>query len=191
MLNFSRKSSGVAFFQHIATKSVQRTIVHCSIAIPVLVLVTLACYRLHFNVATAGLLYVIVIIILSRTGDFAASIIASIVAAICLAHLAPPAYSFRVSDPLDDVAIAVFLITAFVVAQLVSDLRRQREEALLSVNRKLIDAEERERCPDCERTARRHLSTPCITRMRHRMPQYRGSPQRQNRRLEAFGTTIQ
>ena len=145
ILNLAGTASRVRFFRQVAARGVKRAIVRSSIAIAALVLVTLVCYRLHFNLATASLLYVVVIVITSGTGDLASSIVASIVAAVCLAHLAPPAYSFRVSDPLDDVAIAVFFVTAFVISHLVSALRRMREEALSSVSRRLIDAEERER----------------------------------------------
>jgi signal transduction histidine kinase len=88
---------------------------------------------------------VIVVVLLARAGDFVSSIVASIIAALCLAHLAPPTYSFRVDDPIDDVAIVAFLITSFIIVRLVSKLRKMAEEALSSVNRRLIDAEERER----------------------------------------------
>jgi signal transduction histidine kinase len=102
-------------------------------------------YRLHLNLTTAALLYVIVVVLLARAGDFVSSIIASIIAALCLAYLAPPAHSFRVDDPLDDVAIVAFLSTSLIIARLVSKLRKLAQEALSSVNRRLIDAEERER----------------------------------------------
>jgi K+-sensing histidine kinase KdpD len=88
---------------------------------------------------------VIVVVLLSRTGSFVSSIVASIVAALCLAHLAPPAYSSRVGDPLDYVAIAAFMVTSFIIASLVSRVRKQTEETLSSVSYKAIDAEEHER----------------------------------------------
>jgi K+-sensing histidine kinase KdpD len=83
-----------------------------------LILLTVAFYRLHFNLATASPLYVIVVVLLSRIGSFVSSIVASIVATLCLAHLAPPAYSFRVDDPLDYVAIVAFMVTSFIIASL-------------------------------------------------------------------------
>jgi signal transduction histidine kinase len=117
----------------------------CFVASLVLILLTVVFYRLHFNLATASLLYVIVIVLLSRVGSFISSAVASIVAALCLAHLAPPAFSFRVDDPLDDVAIAAFLVTSFVIASLVSRVRKQAEEALSSVSYQVVEAEEQER----------------------------------------------
>ena len=117
----------------------------CLVSSFVLILLTVIFYRVHFNLATASLLYVIVIVLLSRAGSFVSSIVASVVAALCLAHLAPPAYSFRVDDPLDVVAIAAFMVTSFIIASLVSRVRKQTEEALSSVSYKVIEAEETER----------------------------------------------
>jgi signal transduction histidine kinase len=134
----------VAIPKHI-TKRFLQVVGQCLFAIPALVSLTVVCYRLHLNVATADLLYLIVVVLLSRWGDFVSSTIASVFAALCLAHLAPPTYSFRVDDPLDDLAIIAFLITSLTVARLMSKLRNMAKEALSSVNRGLIDAEERER----------------------------------------------
>ena len=87
----------------------------------------------------------ILIVLLSRIGNVVPSIVASIIATACLTYLAPPPDSFAVDDPFDIVAIAAFLITSLVIGQLVSKLRNMAEDALSSVNRKLVDAEQRER----------------------------------------------
>ncbi len=135
----------VGLLVHVPTNGVKHAIVEWSISILALALLTAACYRLHPNLATASLLYVIVIVLVARLASFIPSVIVSIIAAVTLAYIAPPAYSFKIDDPLDVVAVAVFLVTALIIAKLMSRLRRMREEALLSVNRALIDAEERER----------------------------------------------
>jgi CheY-like chemotaxis protein len=122
-----------------------RSVAESSVAILALVSITAICYRLHFNLAVATLLYVIVVVLVSRAGSFVSSIVAAIVAALCLAHLAPPTFSFRVSDPLDVIAITAFLITSLIVARLMSRVRKQAEEALSSVSYRVIKAEERER----------------------------------------------
>src|SRR5882672_4626689 len=122
-----------------------RSAVQCLVACVAPASLTVVCYRLHFNLATATLLFVIVVVLLSRAGNFVSSIVASIVAALCLAHLAPPAFSFRVDDPLDDVAILGFLITSLTISRLVSSVRKQTEDARSSVSSRVIDAEERER----------------------------------------------
>jgi signal transduction histidine kinase len=131
--------------EHMGTRRLRNEAATCLIAGLALVSLTGVCYILHLNLATAGLLYVVVVVLVSRTGGLVSSIVASIIAALCLAHLAPPAYSFRVNDRFDDVAIAAFLVISIVIARLVSRLRRLTEEALSSVDRRLIDAEERER----------------------------------------------
>ena len=131
-------------FKHIA-RTIKHTVLQSLIASLVLISLTAICYRLHLNLATACLLYVTVIVLLSRSANLASAIIVSIIAAVCVAHLAPPTYSFQVDDPLDDVAIVAFLVTSLIVSRLVSRLRQMAEEALSSVNRGLLDAEERER----------------------------------------------
>jgi signal transduction histidine kinase len=113
-----------------------------SLALPSL---TVACYRLHFNLATAALLFVIVVALISRVGGFVSSLVASIIAALCLAHLAPPAFSFRVDDPFDYVAIVAFLTTSLIISQLVSRVRKQAEDAVSSVSHRVIEAEEQKR----------------------------------------------
>jgi len=100
---------------------------------------------MHFNLATAVLLYVIVITLLARTGGLVSSIFVSLIAALCLMYLVPPADSLWVNDPLDVLAIAAFLLVSLTIALLVTRLRRMKEEALSSVDRRLVDAEQRER----------------------------------------------
>jgi signal transduction histidine kinase len=57
----------------------------------------------------------------------------------------PPAFSLWVVDRLNVVAIAAFLTTSLVITRQVSRLREMTDEALISIHRKLIDTEERER----------------------------------------------
>jgi len=132
-------------FRRVAIRSIWRPLRQFLAFGLLLVALTILCYRLHLNLATASLLYATVVVFVSRTGTFFSAIAVSLVASLCLAHLAPPAYSFRVGDPFDDVAIVVFLIISWIVAGLVATLRRTLKETLSSVNRKLIDAEERVR----------------------------------------------
>jgi signal transduction histidine kinase len=109
-------------------------------------LLTLVCYQLHWNLATVGFLYLIIVVLLSITGDFFSSAFVSILAVGCLDYFfAPPAFSLWVADPLNVVATAAFLTTSLVITRQVSRLREMTDKALLSIHRKLIDAEERER----------------------------------------------
>jgi signal transduction histidine kinase len=108
-------------------------------------LLTFVCHWLNLNLATTGFLFVIVVVLLSRTGDLVSSIFVSIVAVFGLAHVARPAHSFRVDDPLDIVAIIAFLTTAVAIAGLVSKLQKMAMDALSSVSHRVIEAEEQER----------------------------------------------
>lgn len=131
--------------KQIGVRNFQYEVAKCFVASLVLTSLTVVCYRLHLSLATAGLLYVVVVVLVSRLGSLVSSTVAAIVGAMCLAYIAPPSYSFRVDDPFDVVAIAAFLIVSLVVAMLVSRLRRMAEDAISSVDRRLVDAEERER----------------------------------------------
>jgi signal transduction histidine kinase len=122
-----------------------RQAVECLVGSVALASLTVLCYELHFNLATVALLLMIVVVLVSRFGNFFSSIFASIIAALCLAQIAPPAFSFRVDDPLDDVAVIAFLITSLTIARLMSTVRKQAAEALSSVSHKVIEAEEQER----------------------------------------------
>lgn len=87
----------------------------------------------------------IAVAVISRVGSFGTSIVVSVVAALGLAYFAPPQYSFKVNDPLDTLAVATLFVTSLIIARLTFRLRRMAEEALSTVNRGLIDAEEHER----------------------------------------------
>ena len=86
-----------------------RLAAECLFASLALTSVTVVCYRLHFNLAANALLLMIFVVLTARLGSFFSSIFASIVAALCLTYMVPPAFSFRVTDPLDGVAINCFL----------------------------------------------------------------------------------
>ena len=131
----------------VATKLRQfwRPAAECLVASLALASLAVICYRLHVNIATAVLLFVIVVVILARFGSFVSSVFAAIMAALCLAHIAPPAFSFAVNDPLDVVAIIAFLVISLVIAGLVSIVRKHAEDALSSVSSRVIEAEEQER----------------------------------------------
>ncbi len=122
-----------------------RTTAQCLVASLALVSLTVVCYRLHFNLAATALLLMIFVVLTARLGSFFSSIFASIIAALCLVYFAPPAFSFRVADPLDVVAIIAFFSTSFVVARLMTTVRSQAEVALSSVSYRVIEAEEQER----------------------------------------------
>lgn len=107
---------------------------------------TAICSVLRVNIDTTGFLYLIVVVLLSLTGDLVSSLLVSVAAALCLMYFfAHPVFSLRVDNPLDLVAIIAFVTTSVVISRLVSEVRRKSEIILSSVNRKLVDAAERER----------------------------------------------
>lgn len=111
-----------------------------------LAVLTAVCFRLRLNLATVALLYLIDVVLLSLKGSFAASAVVSIVAVLCLQYFfAPPIFSLRVSDPLNVVALVVFLTIALVVTRLISKVRKQVGATLSSVSHRVLEAEERER----------------------------------------------
>ncbi len=78
-----------------------RAVVQCLVGSIALALLTLVCFRLRLNPATATCLYLIVIVLLSLGGNFLSSAVVSLIAVGCLAYFfAPPAFSFRVSEQL-------------------------------------------------------------------------------------------
>jgi signal transduction histidine kinase len=111
-----------------------------------LALVTLICFRLQFGLATASLLYLMVVVLLSLKGSFISSAVASVLAVGCLDYFfTAPLFTFWKNDLPNAVAIIVFLITSLVITRLVSRVRKQAEEALSSVSYRVIEAEEQER----------------------------------------------
>jgi len=93
-------------------------------------LLTFAAYRLHFNNATIVLLFLFVVVMHSLTGRAIASAIVAIVAAGCLDFFfLPPVFSFRVDDPLDGIALSVFVLVALVVSWQVARVRVEEQSA--------------------------------------------------------------
>ena len=89
-----------------------------------LALVTFFSFKLQLNPAAVALIYVLVVALHSLTGGLIFSSIVSVMAAACLAYFFfPPAFSFRSSDPLNVVALFVFLTVAQLIARLVSKVR--------------------------------------------------------------------
>lgn len=131
---------------HTVIRRIRSSALQSLLAMVALASLTFFCFRLHLNISTAGFLYLIVVVLLSLAGDYISSTVTAVVAVLCLVYFfAPPIFSVRVAETVDLVAIIAFLTTSLVISRLVSEVRRRSEEALSSVNRKLVDAEERER----------------------------------------------
>jgi signal transduction histidine kinase len=82
--------------------------------------------------ATGALLYMIVIVLLSMTGNIAAGIGLAIIATFCLNYFfTEPRFSFQVNAVEDVVAVTAFALTAVTVAILVGRARRSGETGAL------------------------------------------------------------
>ena len=93
-------------------------------------LVTFVCFRLRVNLTIACLLYLAVVVLLSVMDAFVASVLVSVIAVLCLDYFfAKPLFSLQVADPLNIVALIVFLGTALLITRLMS--QRKRAEAAL------------------------------------------------------------
>src|SRR5260370_13764620 len=111
-----------------------------------LAFVTLICFRLQVGLATAALLYMMIVVLVSLKGCFISSIVVSVVADVCLDYFfTTPLFRLAVNDVPSYVALAIFLTISLIITRLVSRVRKQAEEALSSVSHRVIEAEERER----------------------------------------------
>jgi signal transduction histidine kinase len=127
------------FLRHTIAKAIDRVVVQDWIAVLALPFIAIALSRPHLDLAA------IVVVLLARAGIFLSSVMASVVASLWFVYISPAHHSFGMDDPLGIVAVVSFLIASLIIAWLVSRFREMSKQALCSVDRKLIDAEERVR----------------------------------------------
>jgi C4-dicarboxylate-specific signal transduction histidine kinase len=110
-----------------------RSAAQCLLGGVVVAMVTFVGFRFQVNLTIASLLYLTIVLLLSVTDAVAASIFVSIVAVLCLDYyFVPPIFSFEFRNPLDTIALIVFLATALLISRLMSQ-RKRAEEALQKV----------------------------------------------------------
>jgi len=117
-------------------------------------LITWAGFELQFNFAAASLCYLLLIVLISLTGDFPACCVISLVALGSLDYFfTSPILSFRVGRPVNILALVCFLATALVITRLVSKVRdkaelsyaqHQKTQQLYEVAQHLLAADPRE-----------------------------------------------
>jgi K+-sensing histidine kinase KdpD len=108
----------------------------------VLALLTFVCLRLRTSDAVAGLLYLLVVVVMSLPGRVLPALLISIIALGCLDFFfTPPIFQFTLVDPLDGAALVAFLTTALVVTTLMSKVRKSFQEirALRDQLRLIVD----------------------------------------------------
>ena len=88
-------------------------------------LVTLACFRLGWGLATAELGYLLVVVLISIFDSAVSSVILSVIAVGCLNFFfTEPLFTFQIEAANDVLALIVFVITALVITGLVRRIRR-------------------------------------------------------------------
>ena len=99
-------------------------------------LLTFAGWQLHSSALLVSCFYLIVVTLLSLTGDFAAAVVVCVAAFGCLDYFfIGPLYSFLVSDATDVVALFTWVATALVVTRLVSKVRAEAKDSRLQRHR--------------------------------------------------------
>jgi two-component system, OmpR family, sensor histidine kinase KdpD len=117
-------------------------------------IITWAGFELQFNFAAASLCYLLLIVLISLTGDFPACCAVALVALGSLDYFfTSPILSFRVGRPVNILALVCFMATALVITRLVSKVRdkaelsyaqHQKTQQLYEVAQHLLAADPRE-----------------------------------------------
>jgi C4-dicarboxylate-specific signal transduction histidine kinase len=124
-------------------QGVWRTANQCLFGIAAVALVTFVCFRLQTGLTIVALLYLIIVVLLSVSGGFVPSILASVIAVLCLDYFfAKPIFSLQLTDPLEVVALIAFSTAASVTSYVM--LQRKRVEDALR------ESEQRRRADQAE-----------------------------------------
>jgi two-component system, OmpR family, sensor histidine kinase KdpD len=95
-------------------------------------LLSYCAFRLHFNLATAGSIDLLVVVLTALQFGLWEATGSSVVAIACLDYFfAPPIHSFHIADPENWVALASFEFTALIVSRLSVQVQSQMREAVL------------------------------------------------------------
>jgi two-component system sensor histidine kinase KdpD len=89
-----------------------------------LAILTPIAFGLHLNFATASFCYLLLVVLLSLSGEMVSSAVVSFAALGCLDYyFVEPVLSFRVEKPVNILALASFLVTGLIIARLVAKVR--------------------------------------------------------------------
>jgi PAS domain S-box-containing protein len=120
-------------------RNLQRSAAWLLLGCAVLALVTAIAVKLDIDLTTGCLLYMIVIVLVSMTGNIAPAIAMAIIASACLNFFfTEPRFTFEINSAQDIVAVVVFVLTAVVIASLVRRARALGERAALRDQLQLI-----------------------------------------------------
>lgn len=88
-------------------------------------------YYLRLNLATAGFLYLILVIAAAMRRGFWFATVTSVVSVLCLNYFfVPPVFSFSVNDPANWAALGAFELTALVISRLSNTANARTAEAI-------------------------------------------------------------
>src|SRR5579883_1617470 len=106
--------------------TVGRTAAQAAVGVAGLTAVTLVCFRLHVQFAIAAFLYLLILVLWSPAGGFAASAIVSLVAVLCLDYFfTPPILQLEVASPIDGIALLTYLVTSLIITRLAAKARQK------------------------------------------------------------------
>jgi signal transduction histidine kinase len=94
-----------------------------------LALMTLVCFQLNVRGAVAGLLYMIVIVLVSLQRRLVPAVLVSLVAVVCLDYFfVDPIFRLRLAESLDVAALVAYVTTAVVITGLLSRVQRSVDD---------------------------------------------------------------
>jgi len=114
----------------------RETVIRAGVGSLGVALLTSICFGLHIDLASAIPLYMLLVVAQSMTGDFRSATIVSLLSAGCLDFFfTQPLFSLYMSNPLNALALVVFVFTALVITRLVSRERQQAKSSRLQKDR--------------------------------------------------------
>ncbi len=100
------------------------------------ILLTLVSFRAQMEFSSVIPLYTLLVVLQSLTGDFKSSAVISVLSAGCLDFFfTEPLFSWRIAHPMDALALVAFIVTALVITNLVSRVRKEATSATLQKDR--------------------------------------------------------
>jgi len=94
-----------------------------------LALLSYVCFQFHVNPTTVGLLFLIVIVLVSLRASLLSAALVAIVAYLCLDYFfTPPLFTLGMNQTLDYVAPIAYLIIAVVITSLMERVRKSMED---------------------------------------------------------------
>ncbi len=104
----------------------------CAIGLAGVAAVTALGIRMHFSLSTVSFCLLLLLVLQSLAGCFAASAVVAVAAVGCLDYFfTDPLFSFDVSSPFDLLGLICFLVIGLVITRLVTKVRAKTESSLL------------------------------------------------------------